>query len=306
MPAGVRYSPIGGQAVIEGVMMRSPSMVATAVRRPDGTIAVQKTPFVSLSRRLKLLGWPLFRGAVALIESMQLGMAALGFSAEQAAGDEAAARAKHARATFWQRLTVPATIVLSFALGLGLFFWLPLVLTDLTGARSGFMFNLVDGAFRLIIFLSYMFAISRWGEMQRVFQYHGAEHKSIAALEAGDQLTPERVAQYSRFHPRCGTSFLLIVMLSSIGVFMFLGRPDSIGERLIRFLFIPLIGGIAFEMIRLSGRFADNPVVRLFIQPGLLLQRITTREPSPDQIEVAIRSIVEVTRESGTGELIPI
>jgi uncharacterized protein YqhQ len=306
MPAGTRYSPIGGQAVIEGVMMRSPSMVATAVRRPDGTIAVQKAPFVSLSRRLKLLGWPLFRGAVALIESMQLGIAALGFSAEQASGDEAAERAKQARATFWQRLTIPATIVLSFALGLGLFFWLPLVLTDLTGARSGFMFNLVDGAFRLIIFLGYMFAISRWGEMQRVFQYHGAEHKSIAALEAGDQLTPERVALYSRFHPRCGTSFLLIVMLSSIGVFMFLGRPDSIGERLIRFLFIPVIGGIAFEMTRLSGRFADNPVVRLFIQPGLLLQRITTREPSPDQIEVAIRSIVEVTRESGTGELIPI
>ena len=306
MPAGTRYSPIGGQAVIEGVMMRSPSMVATAVRRPDGTIAVQKAPFVSLSRRLKLLGWPLFRGAVALIESMQLGIAALGFSAEQASGDEAAERAKQARTTFWQRLTIPATIVLSFALGLGLFFWLPLVLTDLTGARSGFMFNLVDGAFRLIIFLGYMFAISRWGEMQRVFQYHGAEHKSIAALEAGDRLTPERVALYSRFHPRCGTSFLLIVMLSSIGVFMFLGRPDSIGERLIRFLFIPVIGGIAFEMTRLSGRFADNPVVRLFIQPGLLLQRITTREPSPDQIEVAIRSIVEVTRESGTGELIPI
>jgi uncharacterized protein YqhQ len=306
MPAGTRYSPIGGQAVIEGVMMRSPSMVATAVRRPDGTIAVQKAPFVSLSRRLKLLGWPLFRGAIALIESMQLGMAALGFSAEQAAGDEAAARAKQARATFWQRLTIPATIVLSFALGLGLFFWLPLVLTDLTGARSGFLFNLVDGAFRLIIFLGYMLAISRWGEMQRVFQYHGAEHKSIAALEAGDRLTPERVALYSRFHPRCGTSFLLIVMLSSIGVFMFLGRPDSIGERLIRFLFIPVIGGIAFEMTRLSGRFADNPVVRLFIQPGLLLQRITTREPSPDQIEVAIRSIVEVTREAGNGELIPI
>ena len=306
MPSGTRYSPLGGQAVIEGVMMRSPSMVATAVRRPDGSIVVQKAPFVSLSRRLKLFGWPLFRGAVALIESMQLGMAALGFSAEQAAGEAEAEKAKAAKASFWHRLTIPFTIVLSIALGLGLFFWLPLVLTDLTGARSGFMFNLVDGAFRLILFLTYMFAISRWGEMQRVFQYHGAEHKSIAALEAGDQLTPERVARYSRFHPRCGTSFLLIVMLSSIGVFMFLGRPDTIGERLIRFLFIPVIGGIAFEMTRLSGRFADNPVVKLFIQPGLLLQRITTREPSPDQIEVAIRSITEVTRESGTGELIPI
>jgi uncharacterized protein YqhQ len=299
---------VGGQAVIEGVMMRSPSMVATAVRRPDGSIVVQKAPFVSWSRRLKLLGLPIFRGAVALIESMQLGMVALGYSAEQAASDEEAKRTaqKARRATLWNRLAIPFTIVLSLGLGLALFFWLPLVLTELTGARSGLAFNLIDGVFRLAIFLIYITAISRWGEMQRVFQYHGAEHKSIAALEAGDELTPERVARYSRFHPRCGTSFLLIVMLSSIVVFTFLGRPDTLGERLIRFLFIPIIGGVAFEMVRLSGRFADNPIMRLFIFPGLLLQRVTTREPSPDQIEVAIRSIVEVTRDAGNGELVPI
>jgi uncharacterized protein YqhQ len=308
MPAETRYAPIGGQAVIEGVMMRSPSMVATAVRRPDGTIAVQKSTFNSLSRRLKVFGWPIFRGAVALIESMQLGMTALGYSAEQAASDEEAKRKAEAarRATLWNRIAIPVTIVLSLGLGLALFFWLPLTLTELTGARSGFAFNLIDGVFRLVIFLAYITAISRWGEMKRVFQYHGAEHKSIAALEAGEELTPERVAKYSRFHPRCGTSFLLIVMMSSIVVFMFLGRPDSLGERLLRFLFIPIIGGVAFEMTRLSGRFADNPVVRIFVLPGLLLQRVTTREPSPDQIEVAIRSIVEVTREGGNGRLIPI
>ena len=317
MPAESRFAPIGGQAVIEGVMMRSPSFVATAVRRPDGTIAVRRSPFVSWSKRLRLLGLPIFRGSVALIESMQLGMSALSYSADLAAADErgaepgaahAAARAAEAkgrRARLWNRLAIPFTITLSLGLGIGLFFWLPLVLTELTGARSGFAFNVIDGVFRLAIFLAYLLAISRWSEMRRVFQYHGAEHKSIAALEAGDELTPERVAAHSRFHPRCGTSFLLLVMLASIAVFMFFGRPESAGERLIRFLAIPLIGGVAFEITRLSGRFADHPLLRPVILPGLLLQRVTTREPTLDQIEVAIRSIVEVTHESG-GKLVPI
>ncbi len=311
MPAESRFAPIGGQAVIEGVMMRSPSFVATAVRRPDGTISVRRAPFVSWSKRLRLFGLPIFRGSVALIESMQLGMSALSYSADMAAADErgepgdAEAAEKSRRARLWNRLAIPFTITLSLGLGIGLFFWLPLVLTDLTGARSGFAFNVIDGVFRLAIFLAYLLAISRWSEMRRVFQYHGAEHKSIAALEAGDELTPERVAAHSRFHPRCGTSFLLLVMLASIAVFMFLGRPETVGERLIRFLFIPLIGGVAFEITRLSGRFADHPLLRPVILPGLLLQRVTTREPSLDQIEVAIRSIVEVTHESG-GKLVPI
>jgi uncharacterized protein YqhQ len=316
MPAESRFAPIGGQAVIEGVMMRSPSFVATAVRRPDGTITVRRAPFVSWSKRLRLLGWPIFRGSVALIESMQLGMSALSYSADLATVDEKSAgsglsaeeleaREKARRARLWNRLAIPFTITLSLGLGIGLFFWLPLVLTDLTGAKSGFAFNLVDGVFRLTIFLAYLLAISRWSEMQRVFQYHGAEHKSIAALEAGDELIPERVAAHSRFHPRCGTSFLLLVMLASIAVFMFFGRPESTSERLVRFLAIPLIGGVAFEVTRLSGRFADHPLLRPVILPGLLLQRITTREPSLDQIEVAIRSIEEVTHESG-GKLVPI
>lgn len=301
-----RYAPIGGQAVIEGVMMRSPSLVATAVRRPDGTIAVRRAPFVSLSRRVRVLGWPICRGALALIESMQLGLAALSYSAEQVAdGGAGAAKAEGSRTSSWQRAAMALTIVISLGLGILLFFWVPLVLTELTGARGGIAFNLIDGAFRLAIFLAYLSVISLWGEMRRVFQYHGAEHKSIAALEAGEELTPERVARYSRFHPRCGTSFLLIVMLASILVFMLLGRPDTIGERLARFLFIPVIGGVAFELTRLSGKWAENPAVKLLILPGLLLQRITTREPSPEQLEVAIRSVMEVTKESG-GRLVPI
>jgi uncharacterized protein YqhQ len=318
MPAATRYAPIGGQAVIEGVMMRSPSLVATAVRRQDGTIVVKRFPFVSISRRLRLLGLPIFRGAVALIESLRLGMGALTYSAEQAAAEEdtpeggdangsgdAAAEGGGRLRAIWDRLVTPLVIIASLALGLLIFFWVPLVLTDLTGAKSGFAFNLVDGAFRLIMFLAYLTAISMWSEMKRVFQYHGAEHKSIAAVEAGDELVPERVAAYSRFHPRCGTSFLLIVMLASIAVFMFLGRPETIADRLERLLFIPVIGGVAYELTRLSGKWAGHPLVRLLIMPGLLLQRITTREPTLDQLEVAIRSVREVTKESA-GKLIPI
>ncbi len=299
-----RYAPIGGQAVIEGVMMRSPSMISTAVRRPDGSIAVRTEPFESLSSRQRLFALPIVRGAVALIESMRQGLAALAFSADQAAGIDEDGGAER-RASFAQRLAIPLSIALSFGIGLLLFFWVPLVLADLTGARSGFVFNLIDGAFRLAVFLTYITLISLWSEMRSVFQYHGAEHKSIAAFEAGDELVPERVALYSRFHPRCGTSFLLLVMMGSIFVFMLLGRPDSIAERLERFLLIPLVGGVAFELTRLSGQWADHPIVRLLILPGLLLQRVTTREPTRDQIEVAIRSVREVTRESG-GQLIPI
>ncbi len=287
-------------------MMRSPSMVATAVRRPDGSIIVHKTPFRSLSKRLKVFGLPILRGAVGLIESLQLGFGALSFSAEQQVAEGEAEKVQKKRRFSWlDRLVMPATIVLSLGLGLLIFFYVPLLLTELTGAKSGILFNLIDGAFRLAIFLAYLLIISRWGEMKRVFQYHGAEHKSIAALEAGDQMTPERVARYSRFHPRCGTSYLLIVMLASIVVFMFLGRPDTVMERVQRFLFIPLIGGLAFELTRLSGKWSNFPIMQAFILPGLLLQRITTSEPTPEQLEVAIRSVLEVTRESG-GRMIPI
>jgi len=298
-----RFAPIGGQAVIEGVMMRSPSMVATAVRRPDGSIAVKRETFVSWSRRLRLLGVPIVRGAVALIESLQLGMTSITYSAEVAVDDEKTTTERSPMS----RLAMAGMMLLSFGLGLLIFFWLPLVFTDrVIGIHAGgFAFNAVDGLFRLVMLLLYLTVIGMWGEMRRVFQYHGAEHKSIAAVEAGDELTPERVARYSRFHPRCGTSFLLMVMVASIFVFMLLGRPETIGDRLQRFLLIPLIGGVSYEIIRLSGRHADHPLMRLLIAPGLWLQRITTREPSLDQLEVAIRSIEEVTERTG-GRLVPL
>lgn len=299
-----RYAPIGGQAVIEGVMMRSPKRVATAVRLPDGTIQVKTREYVSLSRRFPVLGIPVLRGAVVLVESLRIGVESLAFSAEVAV-DVEKEKPKTERRYGTLGLGMGFTVAFSFVAAFLIFFYLPLKLTDLTGVRDPLIYNLIDGGIRLVFFLIYVLAIGLWGEMRRVFQYHGAEHKSIAALEAGDELTPERVATYSRFHPRCGTSFLLVVMMASILVFMFLGRPESISDRLQRFLFIPLIGGVAFELTRLSGKWADNSAVRLFILPGLLLQRVTTREPTRDQLEVAIRSVREVTRESG-GHLIPI
>jgi len=304
-----RFAPIGGQAVIEGVMMRSPSIVATAVRKPSGEIVVKRDPYLSLSRRTRLFALPIFRGALALIESMHLGITSLSFSAEQAVDEAEAAKQAEKRARrspLVDRLIMAGTIVLALGLGFALFFWVPLVVTDrLVPDSGGMVFNLVDGLLRMIVFLAYLYAISMWGEMKRVFQYHGAEHKSIAAFEAGEELVPERVVLYSRFHPRCGTSFLLIVMLASILVFMLMGRPDSIAERLERFLMIPLIGGVSYEVIRLSGKWFHVPLVRLIVAPGLWLQRVTTREPTLEQIEVAIRSIEEVTERSD-GRLVPI
>ncbi len=283
-------------------MMRSPSVVATAVRRPDGTIAVRRQPYVSLAKRVRLLGLPVVRGAVALVEAMRLGMTSLTYSADQAVEE-----APEERRGWRHRLTTAATILVSFAVGLFIFFWLPLVMTERTVGTeaSGFAFNLVDGIFRLVMLLAYMAVISMWGEMRRVFQYHGAEHKSIACVEAGEALVPERVARFSRFHPRCGTSFLLLVITASIFVFMLLGRPDTIAARLERFLFIPLIGGVSFELTRLAGKYGERTWARPLVAPGLWLQRLTTREPSLDQIEVAIRSIQEVTEQRG-GRVIPI
>jgi len=181
-----------------------------------------------------------------------------------------------------------------FALGVGflLFFYLPLWLTELLGIESSIGFNLVDGAFRLIIFLAYLFAIAQWKEMKRVFQYHGAEHKTIYAFENGQDLTVANARPYTTLHPRCGTSFLLVVMLVSILVFSLLGKPVTWGDRLLRFAFIPVIGGIAFEFIRLSAKEKFARFMRPAIWPGLTLQKVTTAEPSDDMLEVAIAALV--------------
>jgi len=279
---------IGGQAVIEGVMMRSPHNITVAVRKSDGKILVKKEPFVSLTKRYRFLNFPVIRGAIALAETLYIGVKALTFSADVAAREGEDEQADGGVfAAFWLSLSV----VLGVLLALFLFFYLPLVLTDLMGIKKGFLFNLVDGMIRISIFLIYLWLITLWKSMRRIFEYHGAEHKSIFALEAGEALTVDNVKRYTTHHPRCGTSFLLIVMLVSIGVFIFLGRPETIQERLMRLLYVPLIAGISYEIIKLSGKKASNPVVRTLIAPGLWLQRITTKEPDEEQLEVAIAAL---------------
>jgi uncharacterized protein YqhQ len=282
---------VGGQAVIEGVMMRAPGSVVTAVRRPDGTIAVQKKAFRTLAARIPILRLPILRGAIGLVESLYIGVGSLMFSAEAAIDEGDGASSEPAPEDARTKWILGGTVFVSLALGILLFFYLPLVLTDRLGVRGGIAFNLVDGVIRLVFFFLYLWGVTRWKEMRRVFEYHGAEHKSIFAYEAGLPLTVENARRMTRFHPRCGTSFLLIVMVSSIVVFMFLGRPDTVGERLMRLAFVPLVGGVSYEAIRFSGRHASKGWVRVLVKPGLALQRLTTREPSDDQIEVALAAL---------------
>jgi len=284
------YAPVGGQAVIEGVMMRSPKRVATAVRLPDGTIQVKAQEYHPISRRFPALGLPILRGAVVLVESLRIGVEALAFSAEAAVEGEKETP-KEKRRYGRLGLGMGFTLAFSFLAAFGIFFYLPLKLAELTGVKSSLAFNLVDGGFRLAFFLIYILAIGFWGEMARVFQYHGAEHKTIHNLESGQELTPETAQTMSRFHPRCGTSFLFLVVIVSFVVFAFLGRPESIGARLLRFALIPVIAGISFEIIRFAGNHYDRPWVRWISEPGLQLQRLTTREPSRDMLEVAIAAL---------------
>jgi uncharacterized protein YqhQ len=289
---------VGGQAVIEGVMMRAPTSVATAVRRPDGTIVVRRTELRTLASRFPLLKLPILRGAIGLVESLLIGVGSLMYSAEAAMEEEGAgappgAAERPAKAEKRAGLFLSGTVFLSLGLGILVFFYIPLVLTDRLGVRGGLAFNVVDGVIRLVFFFVYLWLVTRWKEMRRVFEYHGAEHKSIFAYEAGLPLTVESARRMSRFHPRCGTSFLLIVMVSSIVVFMFLGRPETVGDRLVRLAFVPVVGGLSYEAIRLSGRHARRAWVRVVVSPGLALQRLTTREPSDDQLEVALVALRE-------------
>ena len=279
---------IGGQAVIEGVMMRSPTHYATAVRTPQGRIVIQKIPFKSLVRRFKILNIPVIRGAFALVETLYIGVQSLTFSAAQSVEEDTTRRKKGKAAA---SLAIALSVAAALALGFLLFFYVPLLLTEILGVENGIVFNLVDGVFRLAIFLLYIVAISRWKEMKRVFQYHGAEHMTIYAFESGEELTPENARKYTTFHPRCGTSFLIVVMLVSVVVFVFLGKPETIGDRLLRFAFIPLIGGISFEFIKLSAKRRFARWFKPAIWPGLALQRVTTSPPTDDMLEVAIAAL---------------
>ena len=300
------FLPVGGQAVIEGVMMRSPSKVAVAVRRADGTLAFSEREFISITRRYKALALPVIRGAVSLFETMYLGITALNFSADEVTRDEERAKAAASaakgdagaaparRAGGMHPATQILTVGFSLVIGVLLFVVLPARLAGWLGFHDRVGFGLVDGLFRLLAFILYLLLISQWKELARVLGYHGAEHKAIHALENRAPLTPESVQSFPRLHPRCGTSFLFLVVLISIVAFTFIGRPHGVGDHLLRVAAMPLIAGVAFEFIRLSGRYADRPLVRWLVWPGMQFQRLTTREPDLAMCAVAIAALEKV------------
>ena len=287
---------IGGQAVIEGVMMRGPELVATAVRNPQGRIELEVKPVNSIADRYPIFKKPMLRGCVSLFESLVMGIRSLGYSAQMAGEEDEQLTDKE----------LAGTMIFAFALAAVLFIAIP------TGAAKLFhvitedpvFLNLMEGFLRLFIFMAYIFAISRMKDIQRVFQYHGAEHKTIACFEAGEALTVENVARHTRLHKRCGTSFLLIVMLVSIFVFAFLGWPDLAERIASRIILLPVVAGISYEIIRFSAN-SDNCLLGWAVKPGLWLQKLTTREPEPEMIEVAIESAKAVLPEdkipAGTG-----
>lgn len=333
---------VGGQAVIEGVMMRTPHAFTVAVRAPDGSIVLKEDAWRSIWDRLTFLRWPFLRGTVVMIEALVNGLQALTFAAnvaepDPASGSEAAldsgsasasaAGASTAHPSVDSSAQAPAgeplsnaqltmTIATSFVLGIGMFVALPHLLTAgigwLIGGNAldpdGFAFHLVDGFIKLCIFIAYIWAISRIPEIRRVFQYHGAEHKSVYAYEAQVPLTVDSVRQFSTLHPRCGTSFLMFVMLVSIFLFTAVfplfapslaGMPKLLSNLVMVAVKIPLmlpIAGISYEAIRFSGRFPDNPVLGLLSKPGLWMQRLTTGEPDDQQLEVALAALKSALR----------
>ncbi|NOZ68052.1 MAG: DUF1385 domain-containing protein [Deferribacteres bacterium] len=281
-------SDIGGQAVIEGVMMRSGNVYTVAVRNPEKEIVLRKENIRELPRPLK---WPLARGVVALVQALSIGIKALLYSAE-ASGQE-----EEKPSSF----SLFMTVALAFVIGIGMFLLFPLYGTRLLGElfqsinESSLVFNLVDGVIRVMVFLAYIMLIRISRDIRRVFEYHGAEHKAVHAFEAGVELTPENADRYSTLHPRCGTSFLLIVMMMSILIFSLIPNDWPLAEKFLsRVVLIPLIAGLSYEFIKFSSRRMNNRFIRMAAMPGLWLQKLTTGAPSLDQIEVAVRALKEV------------
>lgn len=287
---------IGGQAVIEGVMMKNKDQYAIAVRKPDQTIDVKVEHYVAMGDRSAILRIPIIRGVVNFIESLVIGTKTLTYSAsfyeEEEESEKKQGTAEKAAKKGGEGAVMFLTVMLSVILAVGLFILLPAWLGELIrkGIDNNIVVALLEGVIRLAIFLLYVWGISLMNDMKRVFMYHGAEHKTINCLEAGVPLTPENVMQYSRFHKRCGTSFLFIVMIISILFFMVINVDSAILRILLRLLLVPVIAGVSYEFIRLAGR-NDSWIVRVLSAPGLWVQRLTTREPDLDMLEVAIASV---------------
>ena len=278
----------GGQAVLEGVMMRHGTKIATAVRRPDREIVFENREYIPLTKRYKPLGWMFVRGTITLFEMMLVGIKSLMFSAEVALSEE------EKKPQGWEMYV---SLLVSFSVAIFFFVVVPAFFFTQVKAHidSLILLNILEGCVRLGMFLCFLSATLLMTDMRRVYMYHGAEHKTVFAWEDGQDLTVENVKKYSTRHPRCGTSFILFVMIISILVFSLLGRPDFLHRVLYKILLLPIIAGISYEAIRFTGKHAQWKLVQVLSWPGLMLQRITTREPDDDQIEVAIAAMKKVT-----------
>lgn len=295
----MKSSNIGGQAVLEGIMMKNGSEYAVAVRKPDGEIEIQKGEYKSIVKWEKLTKIPFVRGVFNFIDSMVLGMKTLMFSAsfwedeegEVVALTEAEAKKKEKQ----EELMMTVTMILSMVIALGLFMVLPYFISNLFSGivKLRFLKTTIEAIIRICLFVAYILLISRMKDIQRTFMYHGAEHKCINCIEHGMELTVENVRKSSKQHKRCGTSFLFFVVLVSIVVCFFITVESPILRVLIRIALLPVIAGISYELIKLAGN-SSNPVISLLSVPGLVMQNLTTKEPTDDMIEVAIKAVEEV------------
>lgn len=287
----MRYATIGGQAVIEGVMMRNGNDYAVAVKKPDQTIEVKKDQFIGLNARWHTKKIPIIRGVLSFIDSLVLGMSTLTYSASFFEDEEEAEKEKDKDGKF-DAVFMGLTVALSVVIAVVLFMLTPFFISSLFGKviKSPMALAVIEGLIRIAIFFIYIVAISQMKDIQRVFMYHGAEHKTINCIEHGAELTPENAAKYSRLHKRCGTSFLLIVMVVSIICFMFI-RVDNMALKIVlRVILVPVIAGVSYEIIQWAGR-SESCLVNIVSKPGLMLQKLTTREPDLEMLEVAIASI---------------
>ncbi len=290
---------IGGQAVLEGVMMRGPRNWAVAVRKPDGEIAQVGSSVDSALVHHRVLRLPILRGVVALGESLAIGFRALSVSANYAVATEEAEQEDAGEPAEISRWAMFFSFVVAIGFALTIFKVGPGLLADLLPVSGGVWFVIVEGLIRVTIFVAYLGLLSLIPSLKRVFEYHAAEHKAINAYEAGEELTPEIAQRYSLIHPRCGTSFLFWVVVLSVFVYAPFGRLSLVWIVITRIAFLPLIAGIAYELIRFAGKHSHNRVVMTFLAPGMWLQRLTTREPSLAQLEVSIRALREVLDHEG-------
>lgn len=290
---------VGGQAVIEGVMMRGQAATATAVRKPDGEIIVKKDEIIPLGKKYKILALPLIRGFVNLVESLVIGIKALNYSSTFFEDDE---DTKESKIDQWMNrvfkdktgdVLIGISLVLSLIFSMLLFFILPTTAANIfkrIGIENVLLLNVLEGVIRVGIFLAYIYLIGKMEDIKRVFQYHGAEHKTIFCYENGVELTPENAQKFGRLHPRCGTNFMFLVMIVSIVLFAFTGWGNYLERIFFRLLLLPVVSGITYEIIRWMGK-SDGNLSKIMSYPGLMLQKLTTKEPDLEQLEVAIASL---------------